>query len=145
MGASTTAQATVTRPMGSEGTRPTSPAAMDLTAAITITADRVATATVARVADAEVPRYQMRLIMTALMIAPQTAADAALIRTTAARRARQSRSPSSSIYAREINAITIAGAMLLKGTGVRSNTAVSNRTMTATKRLAASKAVGQRG
>src|ERR1700730_3221755 len=89
--------------------------------------------------------YHMWLIKAAPTIAPQTAADAMLIRTTAARRPKHSSSPSSSKYAREVSAITIAGAILLNGTGVRSNAAVSNRITTPTKCLAASKAVGQRG
>src|SRR3984893_10938052 len=85
--------------------------------------------------------YHMRLIRAAPTIAPQTAADATLIRTTAARKAKQSSSPSSSKYARATSAITVAGAILLNGTGVRSNAAVSNRITTPTKCLAASKAV----
>src|ERR1700730_15087796 len=89
--------------------------------------------------------YHMRLIRAAPTIAPQTAADATLIRTTAARKAKQSSSPSSSKYARATSAITVAGAILLNGTGVRSNAAVRNRITTPTKCLAASKAVGQRG
>src|SRR5207253_812890 len=89
--------------------------------------------------------YKVWLIRMALAIVPQTAADAAPIIATAARRAKESSSPSSSIYAREISAITIAGATLLKGTGVTSNIAASNRTASPTKRLAASKAIGQRG
>jgi len=41
--------------------------------------------------------------------------------------------------------ITIAGAMLLKGTGVSSRTAVNKRIMTPTAHFAASKVIGQRG
>jgi hypothetical protein len=67
---------------------------------------------------------------------PQTAADIRPIKMTAVRRAKQSSSPSSSMYAREINTTKIADAILLNGTGVRSNTAVSNRTVTPTERLA---------
>jgi hypothetical protein len=47
------------------------------------------------------------------------------IRMNAARKARQSRSPSSSIYARAIRKIKTAGGILLKGIGVRSNEVVS--------------------
>jgi hypothetical protein len=63
----------------------------------------------------------------------------------AARKATQSSGPSSSIYARDIRTTKAAGAILLKGIGVRSNAAVSRRTTMPTKRLAASKALGQRG
>jgi hypothetical protein len=41
--------------------------------------------------------------------------------------------------------ITIAGATLLKGTGVSSRTTVNNKTMTPTARFATSKVIGQRG
>jgi hypothetical protein len=76
----------------------------------------------------------MTLIRTAPTIVPQTAADAMPINIIAARRATESSSPSS--WAREISEITIAGATLLKGTGVSSRTAVNNRTMTPTARFA---------
>ena len=87
----------------------------------------------------------MSLISRAPKIVPQTATDAMPIRMNAARKARQSRSPSSSIYARAIRMIKTAGGILLKGIGVRSNAAVNNRTTMPTKRLAVSKALGQRG
>jgi hypothetical protein len=49
------------------------------------------------------------------------------------------------MYAREIRTTKIAGGILLRGTGVSSNVAVSKRTITPTDRLAMSKASGQRG
>ena len=84
-------------------------------------------------------------ISEALKIAPQMATIAMLIRIIAPKNARESSSPSSSMYAREMNMIKTAGAILLNGIGVRSSAVVSNRTTMPTKRLAASKAVGQRG
>ena len=87
----------------------------------------------------------MSEISEALKIAPQTATITMLNRIIAPKNARESRSPSSSMYAREMSTIKTAGARLLKGIGVRSNAAVSNRTTMPTKRLPASKAVGQRG
>ena len=69
------------------------------------------------------------------MIVPQTAADPTPINMIAARKATESNNPSSSTYAREISEITIAGATLLKGTGVSSRTTVNNRTMMPTARF----------
>ena len=87
----------------------------------------------------------MSEISDALKIAPQTATIAMLNRIIAPKNARESSSPSSSKYAREMSIIKSEGAILLNGIGVRSNAAVSNKTTLPTKRLAASKAVGQRG
>jgi hypothetical protein len=72
----------------------------------------------------------------ASMIVPQTAAEPRPIKIIAARKPTESNSPSSSIYARAITEITIAGTRLLKGTGVSSRTTVNNRTMTPTARFA---------
>ena len=58
---------------------------------------------------------------------PQTAADPRPINIIAARRAPQSTNPSSSTQAREISEITMAGATLLKGTGVSSRRCLSMR------------------
>jgi hypothetical protein len=89
--------------------------------------------------------HQETLGLSRLKIVPNTARDAMPIRMNAARKAKQSRSPSSSIYASAIRMTKTAGAILLKGIGVRSNAAVSRRTAMPTKRLATSKASGQRG
>ena len=67
------------------------------------------------------------LIRTAPTTVPQTAADPMPINVIAARKAAESTNPSSSTWAREISEITIAGATLLKGTGVSSRTTVNGQ------------------